>query len=102
MEVSAYRNCRFIPGERKLGAHYIGSWVGPRWALGGPRVSPRWAPGGPRVGPREDSVDAMKNDKVTSYADIRKPIPQFTAHSIVNILNAIFRLLVKCITGHLR
>jgi len=79
MEVSAYRHCRFIPDERNLGAHWIGGWVGPR-----------------------DGADAVKNDEVTSYADIRNPIPQFTARSIVNILNAIFRLRVECITGHLR
>jgi len=53
MEVSVYRRCLFIPGERRLGAQCIGGWLGPR-----------------------DGADALKNDKITFSADIRNPISQ--------------------------
>jgi hypothetical protein len=29
----ASRSCRFTPGERVPGAHWIGDWVGPRTSL---------------------------------------------------------------------
>jgi hypothetical protein len=32
-EWSASRPCRFTPGERTLGTHWIGGWVGPRAGL---------------------------------------------------------------------
>jgi hypothetical protein len=32
-EWSASRPCRFTPGERAPGAHWIGGWVGPRASL---------------------------------------------------------------------
>jgi hypothetical protein len=32
-EWSASRLCRFTPGERAPGTHWIGGWVGPRFGL---------------------------------------------------------------------
>jgi hypothetical protein len=32
-ELSASRPCRFTPGERTLGTHWIGGYVGPRVGL---------------------------------------------------------------------
>jgi hypothetical protein len=32
-ECSASRPCRFIPGKRAPGTHWVGGWVGPRAAL---------------------------------------------------------------------
>jgi hypothetical protein len=32
-EWSASRTCRFTPGERAPGTHWIGGWVGPRAGL---------------------------------------------------------------------
>jgi hypothetical protein len=34
-EWSASRPCRFTPGERVSGTHWIGGWVRPRAGLGG-------------------------------------------------------------------
>jgi hypothetical protein len=46
-EWSASRSCRFTPGERALGTHYIGGWVDPVWRLWSREIT--LAPGGNRT-----------------------------------------------------
>jgi hypothetical protein len=41
-EWSASRPCRFTPGERASGTHWIGGWVDPRDSLNGVKKKNSW------------------------------------------------------------
>jgi len=75
MELSVYRRWRFILAERKLGAHWIGGWVG-----------------------RRDGIDALKLIKLLPLPIFETLFLGCTTCSLFNTLHAISRLLVQCIS----
>jgi hypothetical protein len=69
-EWSASRLGRFTPGERTLGTHRIGGWVGPRAGL--------------------DAVTKSKNPSACQESNPGRP-----AHSLVTILTELLRFYVN-------